>query len=136
MYASDIFRMVRRCLSPVTIKKQADSLIVIAEKDVFRQFLTKNDSYNQNSTGFFDCELRKSSTGTAAGKYEGQATQSMLHPKDVPLAAKVCWSICLNTPATQNKLRTQPQPAAQNKLRSSAQGQLRLKKTKIVLPDI
>ena len=69
--------MVRRCLSPVTIKKQADSLIVIAEKDVFRQFLIKNGCYNQNSAGFFDCELRKSSTGTAAGKYEGQATQSM-----------------------------------------------------------
>lgn len=66
--------MVRLCLSTVTIKKPADSLIVIAEKDAFRQCLIKNDSYNQNSEGFFDCELRKSCTGTAAGKYDGQTT--------------------------------------------------------------
>ncbi len=102
--------MVRRCLSPVTIKKQADSLIVIAEKDAFRQFLTKNGCYNQNSAGFFDCELRKSSTGTAAGKYEGQATQSMLHPKEIPLAAKVCWPICLNTPASRSEQAPQFSP--------------------------
>ena len=101
-------------LSPVTIKKQADSLIVIAEKDAFRQFLIKNDSYNQNSTGFFDCELRKSSTGAAAGKYEGQATQSMLHPTEIPLAAKVCWPICLNTPASHSEQAPHSAPASRS----------------------